>query len=69
MNVTIKLLPCPFCGAEPVFVDRGINVGIYHNPEDCAWDVQCQTVGCYAEFGSEFWQSQEDVAEMWNKRV
>ncbi len=65
----IDLLPCPFCGAVPVFVDRGMNVNICHEPEDRSWDVQCGTVGCYAEFGADNWVTQEEVAEAWNKRT
>ena len=64
-----ELLPCPFCGAVPVFVDRGINAGTYHEPEEHGWDVQCQTVGCFAEFGADWWFTQKEVAEMWNRRM
>ena len=64
----IDLLPCPFCGAVPVFVDRGQHLGISHSPEDQAWDVQCQTIGCYAEFGADWFFSQAYAAELWNTR-
>jgi len=63
------LLPCPFCGAVPVFVDQGARNGIHHELDDYAWDVACKTLGCYAEFGGENWETQEAVAEMWNRRA
>ena len=64
-----ELLPCPFCGAVPVFVDRDKLYGINHQPEEQCWDVQCLTVGCYAEFGADWYLSQARAAQLWNRRM
>ena len=65
------MLPCPFCGAIPVFVNRGNAKRAVPkmDPTEFVWDVECKTPGCYAEFGGENWETQEAVAEMWNRRT
>ena len=65
------ILPCPFCGAIPVFVNRGNAKRAVPkmDPTEFVWDVECKTSGCYAEFGGENWETQEAVAEMWNRRA
>jgi hypothetical protein len=57
-----NLLPCPFCGAESELIERdsGYSTG---------WDVQCNTKGCYLEFGGEYWLAKESEAiALWNNR-
>lgn len=63
------LLPCPFCGATPAFLDRGDEFDFNRGWKDAIWDVCCPTEGCYLQFGADMWTSKEDAATMWNKRA
>lgn len=55
------LLPCPFCGHEPV--RRQI-------PNDGAWEIACQTVTCIRpKFGPAHIYPKERAITAWNTRA
>lgn len=74
METTIALRPCPFCGAEnPVM--RCSDSGCYwvecsraYNPDNP--QAEDEICGCAISLPEVYgFNSEEDVAEAWNKRV
>ena len=56
-----KLRKCPFCGHKGklfAFTDEGDGLVLY--------DVGCETIGCFLEFGAGWRLPRKDAIRMWN---
>lgn len=58
------LKPCPFCGNEANFVNSHPSFSEDSNE----WDIACSTLGCFLEYGADWFLPREKVAKMWNER-
>ena len=56
------LLPCPFCGGRAEILEDDS-----YRPS--LWDVQCNTLGCFMEWGSNLSLFKDEIIAMWNKRA
>lgn len=64
----MKLLPCPFCGGEPVATERNCNLNDEYDPTDRAYPI-VKCTKCFAEAFGRNWSGIETAIEAWNKRV
>jgi len=58
----ISLLPCPFCGKNPVvdnYKIRGVKV----------WNVGCLNDDCQVHVETDDFESLEETIQAWNNRV
>jgi hypothetical protein len=58
----MRLLPCPFCGAEPKMDQYNVK-GTNH------WDVSCMNDDCLVLVETDEFESQEEAIRAWNKRI
>ena len=66
-EVSVKLLPCPFCGGEAKFVKTSDEI-VPGRVELVAWNVKCSR--CFASpLPNNYEGSKEAVAERWNRRA
>jgi len=56
------LSPCPFCGKDVDFIERG------DSKDSDSYDIGCNSDDCYLEGGADWWLSKEEVITMWNTR-
>ncbi|MGB6080289.1 MAG: hypothetical protein WBF99_12595 [Xanthobacteraceae bacterium] len=57
---SVSLLPCPFCGGEPV-------TSVVPNGTNQRWEIRCDNIDCFGPVTTAF--SLEDNAEQWNTRA
>lgn len=66
-EVSVKLLPCPFCGGEAKFVKTSDEI-VPGRVELVAWNVRCSR--CFASpLPNNYEGSKEAAAERWNRRA
>ena len=66
-EVSVKLLPCPFCGGEAKFVKTSDEI-VPGRVELVAWNVKCSR--CFASpLPNNYEGSKEAAAERWNRRA
>jgi len=61
MAVQNELFPCPFCNATPQWIERDAR-------SDDRGDIGCNTPGCIAEGGFDWYLSKDDIQQKWNQR-
>ena len=67
-NLPITLKPCPFCGANGVFID--VSTYNYRIRDNKLFHVGCLIEECYAYWqDSTIYDSQEEAAKEWNTRT
>lgn len=65
--MSVKLLPCPFCGGEAKFVKTSDEI-VPVRVELVAWNVKCSR--CFASpLPNNYEGSKEAAAERWNRRA
>lgn len=60
-----ELKPCPFCGADGMIVKLESQKGKYCRR--LPYKVQCSK--CKCAFTYEYFKTEEDAAEIWNRRA
>lgn len=59
----MKILPCPFCGKEPRYINRASN----HTKTGWFWAISCYCGG-YTATAYQIGETEEEVIRRWNAR-
>lgn len=62
----IALLPCPFCGAEPLLVEHPAHKHLFVDLPDSAgsWTIECFSCSC-----GMIHETKAEAVESWNRRL